>query len=115
VDVLGLPLHSTLPDGWTPSGAIVVLRCIDPTGQRRTTAMYAGDVMAWEAAGMLHVATLDVDADLAEIRRVQAQPPAERTVADLLEERMKTSPELRAEVEKARAELARLREGTAES
>jgi hypothetical protein len=62
--LFGLDVDHPLPDGWEPAGAVIIVRAIDRQGQRRTTMRYAGDVMAWEAAGMLRVATLDVDRDL---------------------------------------------------
>ena len=62
--VYGLEPDRELPDDWSPVGALVAVRCIDCDGQRRTTTRYAGDVMAWEAAGMLRAATRDVDCHL---------------------------------------------------
>ena len=60
----GLEMDAPLPDGWVPAGAVVVVRCIDFVGRRRMTTRYAGDVMAWEAKGMLGVAERDVDRHL---------------------------------------------------
>jgi len=61
---LNLELDHPLPDGWELAGAVVVVRAIDRDGQRRMTTRYAGDVMAWEAVGMLRVAAVDAERDL---------------------------------------------------
>jgi hypothetical protein len=66
--VLGMGMDLPIPDDWNPVGAVVVVRCLDGAGRRRMTTRYAGDVMAWEAAGMLHAAIRDVDQDLDETR-----------------------------------------------
>ena len=65
---LAAALDAPLPDGWQPVGLVVVVRAIDGQGLRRITTCFAGDVMAWEAAGMLHTATRDVDNALDRIR-----------------------------------------------
>lgn len=49
-----------------PVGAVAVLRCIDSEGSRRVVTAYAGDVMVWEALGMLGVAESDVRRHLAD-------------------------------------------------
>lgn len=61
-----------LPRGWNPVGAVTVLCCIDLNGARRVLTVYAGDVMAWEAAGMLAVAVRD------NARHLDAAPEVRR-------------------------------------
>lgn len=58
--IFGMEPDMPVPDGWEVVGAVAVLRCIDAGGQRRMLPVYAGDVMAWEALGMINVAEIDV-------------------------------------------------------
>lgn len=68
--VYGMEPDVPLPDGWRPVGAAAVLRCLDADGRRRIVTVYAGDVMAWEALGMVGVAEDDVRAHLRRAPRI---------------------------------------------
>lgn len=68
--VYGMAPDVPLPEGWEPVGAVAVVRCIDPDGKRRIVTVYAGDVMAWEALGMVGNAEDDVRAHLRRAPRI---------------------------------------------
>lgn len=62
--VLGVVLADDLPDGWEPTGVIVLVRAIDADGYRRVTHLEGGDVMLWEAKGMIDLAARNFGARL---------------------------------------------------
>lgn len=62
--VLGVELAEGLPDGWQPQGVVVLVRAIDADGHRRVTHLEGGDVMLWEAMGMISLAACDFGARL---------------------------------------------------
>lgn len=68
-DDVHLELDHPVPSGWSVVGAVVGLRCIDPAGRRRMCTRYAGDVMWWEARGILDVALDDHKAQASSVPR----------------------------------------------
>lgn len=55
-DVLGVELDDPMPEGWTPEGVLVLVRGLDPAGNRSIMWLPGGDVVPWEMVGMLDCA-----------------------------------------------------------
>lgn len=55
-ELQAVELADGLPAGWKAEGVIVLVRAIDADGRRRTTHLEGGDVMLWEATGMIDAA-----------------------------------------------------------
>lgn len=74
--VLGVVLADRLPEGWQTEGVIVLVRAIDSDGYRRTTYLEGGDVMLWEATGMIDAAARSFGARLDALNEcVEHGPP----------------------------------------
>jgi hypothetical protein len=75
--VLGVELGEALPDGWQPQGVIVLVRAIDADGRRRITHLEGGDVMLWEAMGLIDAAKRDFAARLDALNDCLEHGPVE--------------------------------------
>lgn len=67
--VLGIKMEDPAPpEGWTPEGALILVRGEDPAGERAIFWRQAGDVTLWEMVGMLECAGDAVREQIAEAR-----------------------------------------------
>lgn len=58
---LGLDLHESLPDGWTPLEAIVIAKCLDEDGGVNMFHTSTPALNSYEAVGMLRWTCLTLE------------------------------------------------------
>lgn len=63
VSIEGIETDGPIPEGWTPYGALVVMKCLDEAGKPRLIYRASDDWSVWEAMGALEcwATTLNTD------------------------------------------------------
>lgn len=54
LEIAGIQMEHDVPDGWTPYGALAIIKCFGPEGEPRLLFRTSeGDWTMWEAKGAL--------------------------------------------------------------
>lgn len=67
LQIAGVFLDGDIPEGWTPYGALVILKCLDKEGKAKLCFRSNGnDWTVWEAIGALEAFASSLNEDFQE-------------------------------------------------